>query len=197
MHHIDRAASIEEIWQAMDRLIYQGKITYVGSSNFPGWAIARANEKAIARQRLGLISEQSVYNLIERRIELEVLPACREYGLGLIPWSPLAGGLLAGGGNASIGRRESAEMQKVVAERREQLDQFDHLCRELGEAPSAIALSWLLHQPGVASTIIGPGSAVQLTSVLRVPDILLDLPTLKQLDVIFPPCGEAPEAYAW
>lgn len=197
MHHIDRSAPIEEIWQAMDRLISQGKITYVGSSNFPGWAIARANEKAIARQRLGLISEQSLYNLIERRVELEVLPACREYGLGLIPWSPLAGGLLAGGGDASTGRRQSAEMQKVVAERREQLSQFDRLCRELGESPSAIALSWLLHQPGVAATIIGPASVEHVTSVLQVPDIRLDSPTLEQLDEIFPPCGEAPEAYAW
>ena len=181
----------------MDRLISQGKITYVGSSNFPGWAIARANEKAIARQRLGLISEQSLYNLVERRVELEVLPACREYGLGLIPWSPLAGGLLAGGGDASTGRRQSAEMQKVVAERKEQLSQFDRLCRELGESPSAIALSWLLHQPGVAATIIGPASVEQLKSVLQVPDIRLEPPTLEQLDEIFPPCGESPEAYAW
>lgn len=96
MHHFDRAAPMEEVWQAMERLIAQGKITYVGSSNFPGWGIARANEKASARRQLGLISEQSLYNLIERRIELEVLPACREYGLGLIPWSPLAGGIVSG-----------------------------------------------------------------------------------------------------
>ena len=197
MHHIDRTAPIEEIWQAMDRLISQGKVTYVGSSNFPGWAIARANEKAIARQRLGLISEQSLYNLVERRVELEVLPACREYGLGLIPWSPLAGGLLAGIGDASKGRRQSAEMQKLVAERREQLVQFDRLCGELAEPPSVIALSWLLHQHGVAATIIGPASVEQLTSVLQVPGIRLDSPTLERLDEIFPPCGEAPEAYAW
>lgn len=197
MHHIDRSAPIEEIWQAMDRLISQGKITYVGSSNFPGWAIARANEKAIAKQTLGLISEQSLYNLIERRVELEVLPACREYGLGLIPWSPLAGGLLAGGWDASTGRRQSPEMQTAVAERKEQLSQFDHLCGELNESPGAIALSWLLHQPGVAATIIGPGSVDQLTSVLQVPDIELDSPILVRLDEIFPPCGEAPEAYAW
>ncbi|MGV0034093.1 MAG: aldo/keto reductase [Candidatus Azotimanducaceae bacterium WSBS_2022_MAG_OTU7] len=197
MHHFDRAAPIEEIWQAMDRLISQGKITYVGSSNFPGWAIARANEKAIAKHTLGLVSEQSLYNLIERRVELEVLPACREYGLGLIPWSPLAGGLLAGGGDTSVGRRQSAAMQKIVAERKEQLSQFDHLCQELKASSSAVALGWLLHQPGVAATIIGPGSAEQLRSILHVPDIRLDAATLDRMDEIFPPCGEAPEAYAW
>jgi NDP-hexose 2,3-enoyl reductase len=197
MHHIDRSAPIEEIWQAMERLISQGKITYVGSSNFPGWAIARANEKAIARHGLGLISEQSLYNLIERRVELEVLPACREYGLGLIPWSPLAGGLLAGVGDGSTGRRQSEDMQKAVVELKEQLSQFEGLCLELQQPASVVALGWLPHQPGVATTIIGPGSVEQLTSVLHVPDIRLDSATLDRLDVIFPPCGEAPEAYAW
>ena len=197
MHHIDRSTPIEEIWQAMERLINQGKITYVGSSNFPGWAIARANEKAIARQRLGLISEQSLYNLIERRVELEVLPACREYGLGVIPWSPLAGGLLAGQKDSAQGRRQSEDMQNAMARHAEQLDQFHNICAELGESPSAVALAWLLHQPGVAATIIGPGSAAQLTSVLHVPDIRLSADALEQIDNIFPPCGEAPEAYAW
>ena len=197
MHHIDRSAPIEEIWQAMDRLIAQGKITYVGSSNFPGWAIARANEKAIAQQRLGLISEQSLYNLVERRAELEVLPACREYGLGLIPWSPLAGGLLAGQQAEASGRRQSEDMQNTITQRAQQLEQFANLCADLGESPSAVALAWLLHQPGVAATIIGPGTAAQLSSVLHVPEIQLDEQSLKQIDVIFPACGEAPEAYAW
>jgi len=197
MHHIDRLAPIEEIWQAMDRLISQGKITYVGSSNFPGWAIARANEKAIAGQRLGLISEQSLYNLVERRAELEVLPACRAYGLGLIPWSPLAGGLLSGKSGSHQGRRSSEALQQALAARRGQLEQFQQLCDELGESASVIALAWLLHQPGVVATIIGPGSVEQLSSVLRVPDIRLDAQSLSRLDGIFPPCGEAPEAYAW
>ena len=197
MHHFDRSAPMEEIWQAMERLIAQGKITYVGSSNFPGWGIARANEKASARHQLGLISEQSLYNLIERRIELEVLPACREYGLGLIPWSPLAGGLLAGQSPAGQGRRQSEAMRAARARHAAPLDQFQQLCDELGEAPSAIALAWLLHQPGVAATIIGPGNVEQLVNLLHVPDIRLDAPTLARLDVIFPACGEAPEAYAW
>ena len=202
MHHIDRAAPIEEIWQAMERLIAQGKITYVGSSNFPGWAIARANEKAIAQQRLGLIAEQSLYNLIERRVELEVLPAAREYGLGLIPWSPLAGGLLAGPATMSSSadgksRRQSQDALDAAAAREGQLNAFHELCESLQETPSAIALSWLLHQRGVAATIIGPASVAQLESVLHVPEISLSQQTLARLDDIFPACGPAPEAYAW
>ena len=198
MHHIDRSAPIEEIWQAMDRLITQGKITYVGSSNFPGWAIARANEKAIAKHQLGLVSEQSLYNLIERRAEMEVLPACREYGLGLIPWSPLAGGLLSGKQTSEAGgRRDSQGMKNAISERQQQLNDFQTLCDELNEAPSAIALAWLLHQHGVSATIIGPGSVAQLSSVLHVPDIQLNDATLAQIDKIFPAAGESPEAYAW
>ena len=197
MHHIDRHAPIEEIWQAMDRLISQGKITYVGSSNFPGWAIARANEKAIARHQLGLVAEQSLYNLIERRVELEVLPACIEYGVGLIPWSPLSGGLLAGRTTDRKGRRQAPDAQAAMTARKDQLDQFEDLCNELSETPSAVALAWLLHQPGVTATIIGPGSAAQLSSVIHVPDICLSEQILEQLDTIFPPCGPAPEAYAW
>lgn len=202
MHHIDRLAPIEEIWQAMDRLISQGKITYVGSSNFPGWAIARANEKAIAGQRLGLIAEQSLYNLAERRVELEVLPACQAYGLSLIPWSPLAGGLLAGPPNVDTsggkqGRRQSEGAQQARAQHAEQLGQFEALAQELGESPSVVALAWLLHQPGVAATIIGPGSVAQLESVLRVPELKLSQGNLARLDEIFPACGTAPEAYAW
>ncbi len=197
MHHIDRAAPIEEIWQAMDRLIDQGKITYVGSSNFPGWSIARANERASAGRRLGLVSEQHLYNLIERRAELEVLPACREYGVGVIPWSPLAGGLLGGAADASDGRRGTDDAQRARTARADQLAAYEDLCAALDESPSAVALAWLLHQPGVTATIIGPADEAQLTSVLHVPDIELDHATLGRLDEIFPRCGEAPEAYAW
>lgn len=197
MHHIDWTAPIEEIWQAMDRLISQGKITYVGSSNFPGWTIARANEKAMARGRLGLVSEQSLYNLVERRAELEVIPAAREYGLGVITWSPLAGGLLAGGATDGDGRRQAEGLQCAARDRADQLARYETLCRDLGQSPSAVALAWLLHQPGVAATIIGPRTLDQLTSVLQVPDLVLSPETLAALDGIFPPCGPAPEAYAW
>jgi NDP-hexose C3-ketoreductase / dTDP-4-oxo-2-deoxy-alpha-D-pentos-2-ene 2,3-reductase len=196
MHHIDRSAPMDEIWQAMERLITQGKIIYVGSSNFPGWAIARANEKANARHQLGLVSEQSLYNLIERRAELEVLPACREYGLGVIPWSPLAGGLLAGPADTTGGRRQSAAAL-ATSKHGPQLQRFSELCKVINETPSATALAWLLHQPGITSTIIGPATVTQLRSVSHVPDIRLDDHTRRQIDAIFPPSGQAPEAYAW
>jgi aryl-alcohol dehydrogenase-like predicted oxidoreductase len=196
MHHIDRAAHPDEIWMAMERLIHQGKITYVGSSNFPGWAIARLSERASARQQMGLVSEQSLYNLVERRIELEVLPACRTYGLGLIPWSPLAGGLLAGQGEEG-GRRSSDAIKTSQDRYASQISQFNDLCKDLEEPPSAVALAWLLHQPGVSSTIIGPRTLDQLTSVLHVSEVLLDNSTLKAIEQIFPPYGEAPKAYAW
>ena len=181
----------------MDRLIAQGKITYVGSSNFPGWAIAQANEKAIARQRLGLVSEQSLYNLIERRAELEVIPACREYGLGLLSWSPLAGGLLAGGATDPGGRRHSEDAVNAATARAAQLNRFGQLCTEFGDSPSAIALAWLLRQPGVAATIIGPRNRHQLTSVLHAPDLELRDEFVSKIEAIFPGCGPAPEAYAW
>ncbi|HEX2560626.1 aldo/keto reductase [Phenylobacterium sp.] len=197
MHHIDRTAPIEEIWQAMDRLIAQGKITYVGSSNFPGWAIARANEKAGAAQRLGLVSEQSLYNLIERRAELEVIPACQAYGVGVITWSPLAGGLLAGPASEGAGRRASEDALTSAAAREAQLARFHALCDQLGQSPSAVALAWLLHQPGITATIIGPRSLHQLSSVLHVPALALLKETLARIEDIFPGCGPAPEAYAW
>ena len=197
LHHIDRNAPMEEIWQATDRLIAQGKITYVGSSNFPGWKIAQAGETAAARGRLGLVSEQGLYNLLERRAELEVIPAGREYGVGLIVWSPLAGGLLAGRSADPDGRRQSADARAEAAARSDQLARFAALCASLGERPGAVALAWLLHQDGVSSTIIGPRSLDQLTSLLHVPEIGLDAGTLAAIDAIFPPCGPAPEAYAW
>lgn len=197
MHHLDRSAPIDEIWQAMDRLVAQGKITYVGTSNFPGWSIAQANEKAGARHSLGTVSEQSLYNLTERRVELEVIPSCLAYGVGLIVWSPLAGGLLAGQSSSGEGRRNSPDMQRKMSAYGEQLSAFEALARELSLSPSELALAWLLHQAAVASIIIGPGSMAQLTTALDVPEIDLKLDALHRLDEIFPPCGQAPEAYAW
>jgi len=197
MHHIDRSAPIEEIWQAMERLVAQGKITYVGSSNFPGWMIAQANERAANQGRLGLVAEQSLYNLLERRLELEVIPAAQTYGLGIIPWSPLAGGLLAGPPVQNAGRRQTVEVQAAQAQHKQALESFSALAKDLNQSPSALALAWLLHQPGITSTIIGPGNLEQLDSVLHVPEIELSEQTLDQLDQIFPPSGPAPEAYAW
>lgn len=197
MHHIDRTAHIDEVWQAMDRLIAQGKIIYVGSSNFPGWEIARASERAAFRRSLGLISEQSLYNLLERRVELEVLPACRAFGVGLIPWSPLAGGVLAGRARSTMGRRASEAAEQTFLRRADQLNAWTELCQGLGHSSSSVALAWLLSQTGVSATIIGPATVEQLKMSLDVPNIELSIETLDKIDVIFPPCGPAPEAYAW
>lgn len=197
MHHIDRTAPVDEIWQAMDQLISQGKITYVGSSNFPGWKIAQMNEKAQVRHSLGLVAEQSLYNLIERRAELEVIPACKEYGLGVITWSPLSGGLLALNDDDGTGRRQSKSIKSAAELRSDQLSRYGDLCSSIGETPTAVALAWLLQQGGVASNIIGPGSRAQLASVLHVPTMRLSQETLATIDEIFPPSGTAPEAYAW
>ncbi len=199
MHHIDRSLPWEETWGAFEKLIQQGKVMYVGSSNFAGWDIATANQIARQRHFLGLVCEQSVYNLDKRAVELEVIPACRHYGLGLIPWSPLAGGLLGGAlQKRAQGRRSGENFEKTVEKKRSQLERYEALCGELGESPADVALAWLLHNPVVTAPIIGPRTMEQLTGSLRATDIQLDEATMKKLDEIWPgPGGEAPAAYAW
>jgi aryl-alcohol dehydrogenase-like predicted oxidoreductase len=196
MHHVYRDSPWEEIWQAMELLVQQGKVLYVGSSNFAGWHIARANEAAKARHFLGLVSEQSLYNLNARMVELDLIPACEGYGLGLIPWSPLGGGLLGGVlKGLSEGRRKGMEDQ--VNQNREKLEKWEGLCDELGEQPADVALAWLLHNKVVTAPIIGPRTMEQLDGSLRALEIELGDETLKRLDEIFPGKRPAPEGYAW
>lgn len=199
MHHVDRDTPWEEIWQAMEVLVQQGKVLYVGSSNFAGWQIAQAQEAARARHFMGLVSEQSFYNLAERSIELEVAPACEAYGLGILPYSPLAEGMLAGTGEMDKAlRRKDEDVQASIAEHEEQLQRYEALCAEWGESPAVVALAWLLHQPVVAAPIIGPRTAEQLENNLRAVDFELSTGMLEQVDEIWPgPGGAAPEAYAW
>lgn len=199
MHHIDRNTPWEEVWQAMDTLVAQGKVVYVGSSNFAGWHIAAACESARARHSLGLVSEQSLYNLTARMVELEVLPAAQEYGLGVLPWSPLGGGLLGGVlRKIEDGRRSEEHMRKEIEQRRDQLQRWEDFCDQRGEEPGDVALAWLLHQPAVTGPIVGPRTMEQLDSAVRALDIELDDDALAALDDIFPgPGGTAPEAYAW
>lgn len=199
MHHIERTTPWEEIWQAMEQLVREGKVLYVGSSNFAGWDIATAQSLAHTRHFMGLVAEQSLYNLNARMIELEVIPACRHYGVGLIPWSPLGGGLLGGAlQKVNEGRRASENIQKKVAQHRPQLEAYEGLCQELGEAPADVALAWLLHNPVVTAPIIGPRTVEQLNGSTRATEIKLTPETLDRLDEIWPgPGGEAPNAYAW
>lgn len=148
---------------------------------------------------MGLVSEQSTYHLDNRMIELEVIPACRHYGLGLIPWSPLAGGLLGGAlEKHDSGRRKGDEFAQQVEKKRGQLEKYEALCRQIGHPPGEVAIAWLLHNPVVTAPIIGPRTVEQLESAVRAAAIELDQETLQELDAIFPgPGGEAPKAYAW
>ncbi len=199
MHHVERRTPWEEIWQAMEQLVREGKVLYVGSSNFAGLHIALAQFAAQKRNFLGLVSEQSLYNLNARMIELEVIPACREFGLGLIPWSPLGGGLLGGVlQKASEGRRANERTQQRIEQLRPKLEAYEGLCAQLGEAPANVALAWLLHNPVVTAPIIGPRTQQQFDESLRAVEIGLSADVLQQLNTIWPgPGGEAPEAYAW
>ncbi len=199
MHHVDRGTPWEEVWQAMEQLVREGKVVYVGSSNFAGWHLAQAQEIARSRHFFGLVSEQSLYNLNERMIELEVIPACEVYGIGLIPWSPLGRGLLAGVlQSTNSGRRADEDLQKEVVKSRSKLEAYEVLCERIGERPADVALAWLLHQKAVTAPIIGPRTMEQLNGSMRALDLALSQETMKQLDEIFPgPGGTAPEAYAW
>jgi len=199
MHHIDRTCPFDEWLGAMETLRHQGKIYYVGSSNFAGWDLATACTTADLRAQPRLISEQSLYNLASRMIELEVIPACQHFGVGLIPWSPLGGGLLGGVlAKAAGGRRAAPDFQKQIDAKRPQLERYENLCRQLGTPPGDVALAWLLAQPVVTAPIIGPRTMAQLTDAMRALDLTLTPETLHHLDEIFPgPGGSAPEAYAW
>jgi aryl-alcohol dehydrogenase-like predicted oxidoreductase len=196
MHHVYRDAPWEEIWQAMDLLVQQGKVLYIGSSNFAGWHIVQANEMAKRRNIVGLVSEQSLYNLLDRHIERDLIPACEAYGLGLIPWSPLAGGLLGGAlQKPAEGRR--AKLEKKIEEHRERLEKWEALCGEIGEQPADVALAWLLQNPVVTAPIIGPRTIEQLDGSLRALDIEITEETKTKINEIFPGYKPSPEGYAW
>ena len=212
MHHVDRDCPWEEVYQALDVLIQQGKVIYAGTSNHAGWHISAACESARRLNMLGIVSEQSKYSLACRHVELEVLPACRHYGVAVIPWSPLGGGMLAGAFDSKGGvRRRADPIVKITESRHHQLVAWEALCKELGEEPANVAIAWMLQVPGITAPIIGPRTLGHLTGSLRALEIKLDSETLARIDTIWPPAGlpevqhassspykhEAPEAYAW
>ena len=198
-HHIDRDTPWDEIWQAIEVAVQQGKILYSGSSNFAGWHIAQAQAAAAARSYAGLVSEQSIYNLLNRSIELEVMPAAQAYGLGIIPWSPLSSGLLGGVLRKEVDgvRRSEGGALEMLEAHRDQIQQYEDLADNLGHEPGDIGLAWLLAQPAVTAPIIGPRTQEQLDAALRAMDLDLDEQTLTRLDEIFPGHQTAPEDYAW
>jgi NDP-hexose 2,3-enoyl reductase len=204
MHHVERTTPWEEIWQAMELLVAQGKVRYVGSSNFAGWHLARAQESAARRHFLGLVSEQCIYNLLTRHAELEVLPAAHSYGIGIIPWSPLHGGALAGAlrklADGTAGRAGSGRADEVLATHRTAIEAYEKLCADLGHDPADVGLGWLLAQPAVTAPIIGPRTIEQLDASLGALTVNLDEAALGTLDELFPPVGKggpSPEAWAW
>lgn len=198
-HTVDLLSPWEEVWQALEVAVQQGKILYVGSSNFGGWHIAAAQEAARARHFTGLASEQSIYNLVTRIIELEVIPAVERYGLGLLPWSPLNGGLLGGvlkqdrEGTRRLAGRAAAAMEKHG----EAIQAYEDLADRIDQPPATVALAWLLHQPVVTAPIIGPRTVDQLLAAVGALEVSLDADVLGKLDEIFPGYRPAPQHYAW
>ncbi len=197
MHHVDRETPWEETWQAMEQLVREGKISYVGSSNFAAWDIALAQSAATARHFFGLVSEQSHYNLATRTVELELIPALRALGIGLIPYSPLAAGLLAGALEAEHAGHPARALQPPVEQHRDRLGAYEALCRELGVTPAHVALAWLLSNPVVSTAIVGPETDDELRMSLGALSVRLDTAVIDRLDEIWPGPGEAPQAYAW
>jgi aryl-alcohol dehydrogenase-like predicted oxidoreductase len=198
-HHIDRTTPWDEIWQAIEVAITAGKILYAGSSNFAGWHIAQAQAAAQQHNLIGLSSEQSLYNLLVRDIELEVIPAAQHYGVGIIPWSPLQGGLLGGvlRKDREGKRRLEGRAATTVENKRAQIEAYEDFAAELGHEPGDIALAWLLAQPAVTAPIVGPRTQEQLDAAVRAVDLELDEKALARLDEIFPGYRTAPEHYAW
>ncbi|WP_067972628.1 aldo/keto reductase [Nocardiopsis trehalosi] len=204
MHHVDRNAPWEEVWQAMETLVAQGKVRYVGSSNFAGWHLAAAQEAADRRHFLGLVSEQCVYNLVTRHAEMEVIPAARHYGIGVLVWSPLRAGLLSGSvrklRTGTAVRSGRAKGRAAMEEHRATVTAYEDYCDAIGADPAELALGWVLSRPGVTSAIVGPRTAAHLHGAVRALDAAPAPEVEARLDALFPPVGKggpAPEAWAW
>lgn len=194
LHHIDPEVEADEVLEALTTLRQQGKIRYCGSSNFPGWRLAEYREKAAGGGLIPIVSEQSVYNLTKRVVELEVIPAAEHYGIALLPWAPLAGGRLAGSSRPEPGARRPA----VPAAQQSGIERYQALAERLGVPPAQLGLAWLLHQPAVTSPVLGPRTVRQLLDSMPALDVTLEPADLAELDDAWPgPGGPAPRAYAW
>ena len=207
VHHFDRDVSGEEFWGTFEHAVADGDVLYMGSSNFPGWGLAKFQSLAMQRGFLGLVSEQTQYNLLNRIPELEVLPAAHNFGIGIMAYMPLAGGLLTGKKAADKGSRTSAlesEYGMRVGSENPQLEDFSALCREIGETEAVVATAWTLQRPAVSTAIVGVHKPEHLDSVVRAAELELSDDVMARLDKIFDinrgralRPGAAPEAYAW
>ncbi|MEZ0115620.1 NDP-hexose 2,3-enoyl reductase [Catenulispora sp. EB89] len=202
MHHVDRDAGWDEVWQAMEILVRQGKVRYVGSSNFAGWDLAAAQEAAKARHFVGVVSEQCLYNLAVRHPELELLPAARAYGVAVMPWSPLHGGLLSGvlrktaeGRAVKSGQgRSAAALERMHGT----IERYEQLCADFGRDPAQVGLAWVTARPGVTSTVIGPRTPDHVKDALQALESPLSDEQTALLEELFPPIGNggtAPDAW--
>ena len=186
MHHVDRKVTWEELWGTMESLTNEGKIYYVGSSNFAAHDLVKAQWFADKRNFLGLASEQHRYAPLYRHAELEVLPTVKELGLGLMIWGPLCRGKLAG-----------FIPDNIDPYRRKQLEDYYSLARDIGTDPATMTLAWLLQNPIVTTVITGAAEVKHLEYSLKALDLELSDDVLNRIDEIFPPFGEAPESYIW
>jgi NDP-hexose 2,3-enoyl reductase len=203
MHHVDRTVRWEEIWEAMELLIQQGKVRYVGSSNFAGWDLAAAQETANRNSQLGIVSEQCLYNLLTRHAELEVLPAAEAYRMGVLVWSPLHGGLLGGvlrklaDGTAVKSAQGRAAL--ALESHREVVAEYERLCADIGRDPAEVGLAWVLGRAPVTAAVIGPRTPGQLDGAIRAVERPLSGEDVDRLEKLFPPIGRggpAPDAWA-
>ena len=207
VHHFDRDVSAEEFWGTFEKLVSDGDVLYMGSSNFPGWGLAKFQMQAWQRGFTGLVSEQTQYNLLNRIPELEVLPAAHNLGIGILAYMPLAGGLLTGKTQSAEGSRTRAlegEYGISLGPDNAQFAAFSRLCRAIGEKEHVVATAWTLNNPAVASAIVGIRTIGQLDGMERAAELTLDGDTMAQLNEIFNinrgrPLGQgpAPEAYSW
>lgn len=199
MHHVDRRVGWDELWGVFEPMVSRGTVDYIGGCNFAAWNLMEAQAAAANRHFMGLVSEQHHYHLLSRLPELEVLPAAKHLGLGVMTWSPLAEGMLSGKIlNAAPGTRAERTAKRLTPKTREQLEAYSAFCREIGAPEPVVAVAWLLANPVVSCPIIGPRTMEQFESLLPALELKLDEDMMKRLDEIFPgPGGGAPEAYAW
>ena len=202
VHHYDPACSFDELFDTYQALIGQGVIYYVGSCNYGARHVAYAKAAAERRHFQGFICEQHRYSLLCRAPELELLPAAKECGEGVIVYNPLHAGLLSGHVLDAQDNTRGLKLRKRMTEsQRAQLMAFHELCQQMGEKDAEVATAWVAHNPYVTAPLVGPRTMEQLTSSLHALDVTFTDDALARLDELFPPVGKpgmaAPEAYAW